>query len=94
MLRPEHKVELYPVSVGTEAYSPFSFGTDMVKCENEDEFVQTLGRILSSDLPFAHFGSSFPRIGSLILKNKERPMLVLSYCGQLPIWQTKDLKIL
>ena len=45
-------------------------------------------------LPFAHFGSSFPRIGSLILKNKELPMLVLSYCGQLPIWQTKDLKIL
>src|SRR2546428_12655709 len=35
-------------------------------------------------LPFAHFGSSLPRIGSLILKNKELPMLVLSYCGQLP----------
>ena len=45
-------------------------------------------------LPFAHFGSSLPRIGSLILKNKELPMLVLSYCRQLPIWQTKGLKIL
>src|SRR3989442_13139809 len=57
-----------------------------------DDFL--IGIIGSKDLPFAHFGSSLPRIGSLILKNKELPMLVLSYCGQLPIWQTEDLKIL
>ena len=45
-------------------------------------------------LPLAYFGSSLRRIGSLILKNKELPMLVLLYCRQLPIWQTKGLKIL
>ena len=37
----------------------------------------------SNNLPFAHFGSSFPRIGSLVLRNKELPMLFLSHCGQL-----------
>jgi hypothetical protein len=36
-------------------------------------------------LPFAHFGSSFSRIGSLVLRNKELPMLFLSHCGQLPV---------
>ena len=36
-------------------------------------------------LPFAHFGSSFPRIGSLVLRNKELPTVFLSHCGQLPI---------
>jgi hypothetical protein len=40
---------------------------------------------LNIDLPFAHFGSSFPRIGSLVLRNKELPMVFLSHCGQLPI---------
>ena len=36
-------------------------------------------------LPFAHFGSSFSRIESLVLRNKELPMVFLSHCGQLPV---------
>src|SRR4029453_13077534 len=36
-------------------------------------------------LPFAHFGSSFPRIGSLVLRNKELPMVFLYHCGQQPV---------
>src|SRR5207302_5380948 len=45
--------------------------------------------IVNSHLPFAHFGSSLQRIGSLVLKNKELPMLVLSHCGQLPVLADK-----
>src|SRR4029450_4405702 len=37
------------------------------------------------NLPFAHFGSSFPRIGSLVLRNKELPMVFLYHCGQQPV---------
>ena len=38
-----------------------------------------------TNLPFAHFGSSFSRIESLVLRNKELPMVFLSHCGQLPV---------
>ena len=71
-----------------------SRGHEMQVHQHEHDDGQLKRQPTDQDLPFAHFGSSFPRIGSLILKNKELPMLVLSYCGQLPIWQTKDLKIL
>jgi hypothetical protein len=48
-------------------------------------FDATISGTTKGFLPFAHFGSSFPRIGSLVLSNKELPTVFLSHCGQLPI---------
>ena len=46
VLHVKHGIEIYPVFVGDEEHA---FTRDMVKCENEDEFVQALGRSLSSE---------------------------------------------
>ena len=68
--------------------------TTGVSNPHTDTYHQFRAHVLTParNLPFAHFGSLLPRIGSLVLKNKELPMLILSHCGQLPVLADKRPK--